>query len=118
MSNILLFSAHTLIGLYFVFFGVWNIYHWFSILECLSRRDIPHPYLWLSVAIVWEILAGMLIILGIFVKIAAFSLVPFVFLSIWMFYDFWNHTGDKKKFSIVMLVSNLTIALGALCLLM
>jgi uncharacterized membrane protein YphA (DoxX/SURF4 family) len=115
---ILPFLAHTLIGCYFIFLGVWNIYHWFSTLECMSRRDIPHPYLWLSIVILWQSIAGILIVLGVFIKLAALTLIPLVFITLWMLYDFWNHSGDKRKGSQMMFATHITIILGALILLL
>jgi hypothetical protein len=55
MSDSILIALPTigrvLIGLYFAFFGIWDIYHWRPSIEIMLQKHIPHPYLILIYAI-------------------------------------------------------------------
>lgn len=106
--------VHFLIGFYFVFFGFWNVYHWAPLLEVMAKKNIPHPYVILAIGIVWQVLAGFLIIFDLFVKIAASSLIVFTVISVFIFYPFWNFKGEHRNIDVNMFVANMTVTLGAL----
>lgn len=116
--NFLPSIAHTLIGLYFAIYGVLNIYQWRPTLETMARKGIPHPYFFLSIGIVWQFTAGLLIMIGMLVKIAALSLIPFTVIAVFIFHDFWNHTRELRRESMGMFISNMTVTLGTLILLL
>lgn len=111
------FIAQNLIGFYFTFFGLWNIYHWKPILEVINNRGIPSPIFLLSIAIGWQIILGVMIMSGFFVKIAALLLLPFVFLIVFLLHPFWNFAGELKKQHMALFITNLTVTVGALLLL-
>lgn len=110
--------AHFLIGLYFVIYGILNIYQWRPNLEKMAQKNIPHSYFFLSIGIVWQFVAGLLIMIGFFVKLAALSLIPFTFIAVFIYHDFWNHTHELRRESMNMFIINMTVVLGALILLL
>lgn len=114
----LLFLAHTLIGFYFVFAGIWNIYHWVPTMEAMIQKNIPHPWLVLSIGIAWQTVAGILIFLGVFVKLAALTLIPFTIISVLIFHPFWKFRGETRALHMSIFLCNMTMTLGALLLLM
>lgn len=105
---------HALIGFYFAFFGFWNLYHWVPIVEVMTKKGIPLPFLLLPVGITWQIIAGCFIIAGIFVKLAALSLIPFTILAVFIFHPFWKFKGETCALNFSIFVANLTIGLAAL----
>lgn len=115
---ILLVISHILIGFYFTFFGVWNIYHWKPITEVMLQRKIPSPLLLLSIAIGWQIICGVMIMFGILIKLAAFLLIPFTVLIILMLHSYWNYRGELRKQHMALFITNFTMSLGALMLLL
>jgi uncharacterized membrane protein YphA (DoxX/SURF4 family) len=110
--------AHFLIGFYFTFFGFWNIYHWAPISEVLLKRKIPSPLFILSIAIAWQIIFGIMIICNVLVSIAALLLIPFTIFIVFILHPFWTFTGELKKQHMALFITNLTISLGALLLLL
>jgi putative oxidoreductase len=121
MFNLLPFlvvSAHVLIGFYFVFYGFWNIYHWRPIMEDMTQRNIPIPFLVLSCGIFWQTVAGFLIMFGLYVKLAALLLIPFTIISVFIFHPFWNHRGEQRALNLNIFIANLTMSLSALLLLL
>lgn len=111
------FLAQFLIGFYYVFFGFWNIYHWSPLLQTMAEENIPHPYLLLPIGIAWQVLAGFMIIAGFYVKVGALSLIPFTIIASFIFHPFWKYSGKTRKLNFTVFVTNLTISLGALLLL-
>lgn len=117
-STFVPFLGHFLIGFYFVFFGVWNIYHWYTILEVMAKRGIPHPYLFLSIGIVWQFIAGVMIMFDIYIKLAAFSLIPFTIIAVCFLHPFWRCSVENRKHDLIMFITNITVTLGSLLILM
>ena len=109
--------AHLLIGFYFVFFAFWNIYHWSPLLSALSEDNLPHPYLLLPIGIGWQFIAGLMIILGIWVKLAALSLIPFILIGVFICHPFWKHKGNLYALNLTIFMANTTMGIGALLLL-
>ena len=114
----LLFTSHVLIGFYFTFFGVWNIYHWKPITEVMLQKKLPSPLLLLSIAIGWQIICGTMIMVGFFVKFAALLLVPFTLMIVFMLHSYWDFKGELRKQHMALFITNFTISLGALILLL
>jgi putative oxidoreductase len=110
--------AHFLIGFYFVFYGFWNIYHWRPIVEDMTQKNIPLPFLILSCGIFWQTVAGFMIMLGIYVKLAALILIPFTILSVFIFHPFWKFRGEHRALNMNIFIANLTVSLSALLLLL
>jgi uncharacterized membrane protein YphA (DoxX/SURF4 family) len=118
MDNYFLFMlAHLLIGFYFIFFGIWNIYHWTPITEVMIKKNLPAPFFILTIIIGWQFIAGFIIMAGLWVKIAALSLLPFTLFIVFILHPFWHFTGELRKQHMALFITNLTITLGALLLL-
>lgn len=109
--------SHSLIGFYFIFFGFWNIYHWKPITEVMLKRQIPSPLLILSIAIGWQIIAGIMLMFGILMKLAALMLIPFTIAIVFILHPFWTFTGELRKQHMALFITNFTMTLGALMLL-
>lgn len=110
--------GHILVGLYFAFFGFWNIYHWRPTIEIMLQRNIPHPYLFLTIGIAWQIFFGVMIMCHIYVKIAAILLMPFCLTAITIFHPFWYHKGESRRMHLAKFIDNTTVTLGSLFLLL
>ncbi|MDR3492433.1 MAG: DoxX family protein [Gammaproteobacteria bacterium] len=108
--------SHFLIGFYFIFFAVWNIYHWSRIIEVMLRDGFPHPYLLLPIGIGWQAIAGFMILFGVFSKLAALSLIPYIIIASCIFHPFWNHKGEIRFLHCTIFMTNITIVISALLL--
>lgn len=110
--------SHFLIGFYFTFFGFWNIYHWKPMTEVMIERHITSPIMLLSIAIGWQILCGVMIMCGILVKLAALLLIPFTICIVFLLHPFWHYHGELRKQHMALFMTNFTMSLGALILLL
>ena len=109
--------ARSLIGFYFVFFGLWNIYHWTPIIQVMIQKKIPLPLLTLQVGIFCQVVAGAMIMANIYVAEAALILIPFTILAVFIFHPFWKFKGESLKLNLYIFIANLTVTVGALFLL-
>src|SRR5580693_4828423 len=103
----LLLLSHSLIGFYFIFFGFWNIYHWSPMIEVMLNRKLPSPWLLLSIVIAWQVVAGFMILLGIYIKLIALLLIPFSLLVVFILHPFLNFTGELLKQHMALFITNL-----------
>jgi putative oxidoreductase len=110
--------GHVLIGLYFVFFGIWNIYHWRPTIDVMLEDKIPSPILLMSIGVSCQIILGAIIMSNIQIKIAALLLIVFTLFSVFMFHPFWKYKSDKRKYHMNKFADNLTVTMGALILLL
>ena len=118
LHSILLLMSHFLIGLYFTFFGLWNIYHWKPITELMLQKKLPSPLFVLSIAIGWQVICGVMIMCGFLVKLAAGLLIPFTVSIVFLLHSFWDFKGELRKQHMALFITNFTISLGALILLL
>ncbi len=114
----LLTLAHILIGFYFAFFGFWNMYHWASMTQVMIERHLPCPLFLLSFIIAWQIIVGVMLMFGILVKLIALLLIPFIFFIVFILHPFWKFRAALRKQHMALFVTNLTICLGAVVLLL
>lgn len=110
--------SQILIGFYFTFFGFWNIYHWKPMIEVMVQKKIPSPLFLLSIAIGWQIICGVMIMFGIYIKLAALLLAPFTVAIVFILHPFWDFKGELRKQHMALFITNFTMTLGALFLLL
>ena len=121
MENLLLAlpnAGRILVGFYFAFFGFWNIYHWRPSINILIQKNFPLPLMVLPIGIFWQIAAGTMIMFGNYVKLASLSLIIFTVLGCCIFHDFWNMKGEARKTNMTFFITNFTLCIGALVLLL
>jgi putative oxidoreductase len=109
--------GQVLIGFYFTFFGVWNIYHWKPTIDVMLADKIPLPVFLMSIGVSCQIILGVMIMCNAQVKITALLLILFTLFSVFMFHPFWKYKGDKQKYHLSKFIDNLTVTLGGLLLL-
>ena len=54
-----------LIGFFFLFFGIWNGYHWRPTLDFMRQKGIPVALPFLFLGIAWQTVTGILLTLGL-----------------------------------------------------
>ncbi len=117
-THIIPIVAHVLIGYYFVFFGFWNIYHWVPMTETMIQHKFRCPFLLLSFIIGFQIIMGVMLMFGILIKLTALTLIPFIIAIVMLLHPFWKYKGELKKQHMALFVTNLTMCLGAMLLLL
>lgn len=106
-----------LVGFYFAFFGVWNVCHWTPTLAFMLQKKLPFARVLLGVGILVQSIMGLMLMFGFYANIAAFILIPFDIVSIFIFHAFWNFNGEIRRLNMIIFIANITATLGALLLL-
>jgi len=116
MPSSLLFLGRLLLGGAFVFAGLRNIQNAAFLTELMSTRGVPQARLALWAGIALQIIAGVLVMAGLWVAIACTVLVLFLIAATPMFHNFWDHQGPDRAARINGFVGNVALAGGFLTL--
>tara|TARA_Y100000588_G_scaffold392043_2_gene502581 strand:+ start:856 stop:1251 length:396 start_codon:yes stop_codon:yes gene_type:complete len=111
------FIGRLLIGLFFLFFGFWNIFHWQATISVMSQRHIPLPSFVLIIGILLQMLCAIFIILGIYLKLSALALILFTLVAVHIFHCFWHMDGMARQLNFVIYITHMTSTIGGLMLL-
>lgn len=103
-----------LVGFFFLFFGVWNACHWTPTLAVMVQKKIPFASLLLALGIAVQSIAGIMLMVGFYINLAALVLIPFDIVAVLMFHPFWQFEGEVRRLNMIIFLANLTGVLGAL----
>jgi putative oxidoreductase len=113
-SEVLLVLGRFLLGGLFVYGGVHHLFAIPALTEVIAARGVPAPRLVLLVGSAFQFVAGLLLILGLFVAPAALALVLFTLTASVMLVNFWDMEGPARDAAINVWLSNLAIVGGLL----
>lgn len=112
----LLFLGRLLLGGAFVFAGLRNIQNAAFLTGLMAARGVPQAQLALWAGIVLQIIAGALVMGGLWVAIASAVLVLFLIVATPMFHNFWDYQGPDRAARINGFVGNVALSGGFLTL--
>ena len=112
----ILFAARLLLGGAFVFAGLRNIQNATFLTQLMTTRGVPQARLALWLGIILQIVAGALVIAGIWTALAAACLIVFLIAATPMFHNFWDHQGPERAARINGFVGNVALTGGFLAL--
>lgn len=113
----LVFMGHLLIGGVFVFAGLRNVANRGPLTGLLAARGAPVPGLLLGAGIALQVVAGVLVMAGVWTDAAALGLLAFLAVATLLFHNFWDHQGLDRANRINGLASNVALA-GAFLLIL
>jgi putative oxidoreductase len=111
---ILWFVGRLLLGSLFVVSGVHHFFILPGITQALAARGVPAAKLVLLSGSVFQILAGLALILGFYPAWAALGLVVFTVAASVLLVNFWDMEGPARASAINTWQSNLAIIGGLL----
>lgn len=127
MSDIIIALGRILVATIFIWSGVSKLLDIDATASYIAARQVPAQIGWLTeswypTALAWtaatvEIAGGLMVALGFGVRLAALALIAFTFLTIVLFHDFWNMTGQARVVNSFQVLKNLSI-IGALMMLL
>jgi putative oxidoreductase len=98
-------------------FVVGGIHHFFilpPVTAALAARGVPLPRLALIAASLFQALAGLLLMLGMWVAPAALGLVVFTLVSSFLLLNFWDMEGPARDAAQMSCQTNLALIGGLL----
>jgi putative oxidoreductase len=114
ISQMLLVVGRLLLGGLFVFGGVRHLFIIPAVTQAIAARGVPAPRLVLLVGSAFQFVAGLLLMLGLFVAPAALGLVLFTLAASVMLLNFWDLDGAAREAAINVWQSNIAIIGGLL----
>ncbi|TRC77145.1 DoxX family protein [Mesorhizobium sp. WSM4310] len=116
LPSILLFVGRLVLGGAFVFAGLRNILNAAFLTGLMAARGVPQARLELWAGIVLQIIAGVLVMAGLWTALACAVLVLFLIVATPMFHNFWDHQGPDRAARINGFVGNVALGGGFLTL--
>ena len=115
-QNEILVATRLLLGGAFVFAGLRNIVNAAFLTQLMTDRGVPQAGLALWVGIALQVVAGGLVVVGIWTAPAAAGLILFLVVATIMFDNFWDHQGPERAARINGFVANVALTGGFLSL--
>jgi len=110
-------TGRVLIGLYFLVPGIFKILSFSEYIQIVTINDVPFPALSLIIVIMCQLIFGLSIILGRFLKVGSIVLALNVALFNFYIHDFWNiNDVINKNHEIQNFIKNSAIIAGLLVL--
>jgi len=106
--------GRVLLALIFVISGFGKITGFDGTVGYIQSAGLPAPQLAAIVAIVVELGAGLMLIVGWKARWAALALFVFVIVATLFFHAFWAVPEDQKQLQMIMFLKNLAIMGGLL----
>jgi len=114
IGRVLLVVGRLLLGGLFVFGGVHHLFIIPAIMEAMIARGVPAARLVLLAGSAFQFVAGLLLMIGVFVAPAALGLVVFTLAASIMLLNFWDMEGPAREAARNVWQSNLAIIGGLL----
>ena len=109
--------ARCLIAAFFMIFGVLNFQSRQSIIEVMRKKHIPFAAFVFYFGVMYQLILGVAIMINMYTSFAALGLLIFDVIAIFIFHPFWKMTGEIRRLNQIIFISNSTIVIGALLLL-
>jgi putative oxidoreductase len=106
--------GRALLGALFVVSGVRHFFIFGGVAQAIAARGVPQPQLVLALGSAFQTVAGVLLIVGVLVPVAALGLVVFTVLASLMLLNFWGLQGEARANAITGWLSNVAIIGGLL----
>lgn len=107
-----------LVGFFYLFFSIWNINNFVATVHIMVDKKIPLAKIILALGIILELVCSILILMGVYVKLAALLLIPFVIIVVNIFHPFWKFSGNERALNLFCYITHMTSSIAALILLM
>jgi putative oxidoreductase len=114
LLQILLIAGRVLLGGLFVIGGIHHFFTLPGITSAMEARGVPAARLVLIVGSLFQIAAGLLLMLGLRAGWAALGLVLFTVIATIMFLNFWALQGPPRDAARTGFLSNMAIVGGLL----
>ncbi|WP_342235542.1 DoxX family protein [Inquilinus sp. OTU3971] len=113
-SSFFAFFARIFLAVLFVVSGWAKLSGFEGTVGYVASNGLPVPQLFAALTILIELGGGVLLILGLFSRLAAFIMAGFTLLTIVLVHHFWTMTDADAAMNQLMAMKNLAIAGGLL----
>ncbi|MEW4563338.1 DoxX family protein [Bremerella sp. JC770] len=80
-----------------------------GVAQYMASEGVPAPQVLLAGAIVFLIVGGLSILLGLYARVGAVLLFTFLVLATYFFHDFWTFEGEAVQGQMIHFMKNLSM---------
>ena len=113
-SSLFAFFARIFLAVLFVVSGWTKLTGFEDTVGYVASNGLPVPQLFAALTILVELGGGILLILGLFSRLAAFIMAGFALVTIVIVHHFWTMADAEMQLNQLMAMKNLAIAGGLL----
>lgn len=103
------FFGRLLISLIFILAGIGKIFDFQGAVDTLRSIGVGGAMILIFIALLMELIGGILLLLGWFTRVAIWLLWIFLLPTTLLFHGFWNFTGPEMALQLSIFLKNLTI---------
>ena len=115
-QNLLALVGRVLIALIFVTSGFGKIGGFDGTVGYIASKGMPMPQVMAALAILIELVGGLMVIVGFYTRWAALAIALFCLVSAFVFHNYWAVPEAQKMMQSISFWKNVSIAGGALVL--
>ena len=97
MESLLFLIGRILLGAFFLWKAVERMQHWNEAGEALRRKKIPYVSHVLSLSMLFLVIGGLSIILGIYARGGALLLLIYMVAHMYKLHDFWSLGAGTER---------------------
>ena len=116
LQSFLMLIARFAVAAIFIVSGIHKILHWNDTLSYMSSQGMLMPEFFLFGAICVEIGAGLALVLGWYMRLAAALLLLYLIPVTYIFHNFWDLEGAAQATQFIHFLKNCAIMGGLLAL--
>lgn len=105
-------SGRVLISAIFLFSGFHKLMDWSGTADTMAMQGMPAVPVFLAGAIVFEILGGLSVLLGLYGRVGAVALIVFLIPTTLIFHNFWAVDPSQQQTQMIHFMKNLAIMGG------
>ena len=109
---VVLIVGRLLLGGFYVYGGAIHFFEIPKLVERMSARGVPLPFLTLMVGSVFQAAVGISFIVGFHTSCAAYGLIAFTIIASLMFLNFWDMQDPARTVARNNLISNVALIGG------
>lgn len=114
LKHALILFGRAMLATIFIVAGIDKIIHYETYIQDLTNQHIPFPAIMLVIAVVFELLGGLLLLLGFKARLGACMLMVFIIPATLIFHDFWSFQPEHAINETHHFLKNLAIFGGLL----
>lgn len=112
MQGFTMFVGRILLSAIFIMSGATKVFDWSGTAGHMEKMGMPLVPLFLAGAIVFEIVGGLSVLLGLKGRWGAVALIVFLIPTTLIFHGFWAYEGTHQQEQMIHFMKNLSILGG------
>jgi putative oxidoreductase len=114
VTHSMIVAGRILMGGLYVIAGVHHFYLFDPLTKMIAARGVPAPGFVLILGSLLQLVAGLLLMVGIFPMLAVMTLIIFTLVASAMLLNFWTLKGDERRHAFTQWQCNLALIGGLL----